>query len=145
MGQRIQSYKDLGVWQKSVELAVDLYGLTRRFPSHERFAMVSQIQRAAVSIGSNIAEGWGKSGSGYYLNAISHARGSLRELETLLLIAHRVGYIKRETFLALAERTDEIARMLFGLSRSVANSAATGRPDHPPETSDPGPETFRAS
>jgi four helix bundle protein len=144
MRQRIQSFKDLGVWQKAVELAVDLYALTRRFPPQERYAMTSQIQRAAVSIPSNIAEGWGKSGSGYYLNAISHARGSLRELETLLLIAHRVGYIKRETFRALAERTDELARMLFSLSRSVANSQATGRPDHPPQTSDLGPETYRA-
>jgi four helix bundle protein len=142
MRQRIQSYKDLGVWQKSVELAIDVYSVTRRFPAHERYAMADQIQRAAVSVASNIAEGWGKSGSGYYLNAISHARGSLRELETLLLIAHRVGYIKRETFLVLAERTDEIARMLFSLSRSVANSEATGRPDHPPETSDLGRETF---
>jgi four helix bundle protein len=142
MRQKIQSYKDLGVWQKSVELAVNVYALTRRFPPDERYAMVSQIQRAAVSIPSNIAEGWGKSGRGYYLNAISHARGSLRELETLLLIAHRVGYIKRETFRALAERTDEIGRMLFSLSRSVANSEATGRPDHPPQTSDLGPETY---
>ena len=141
MRQKIQSYRDLGVWQKSVDLAVDVYALTRRFPPDERYAMVSQMQRAAVSIPSNIAEGWGKSGSAYYLNAISHARGSLRELETLLLIAHRVGYIKRETFVALAERTDEIARMLFSLSRSVANSVAAGRPDYSPETSDPGPET----
>jgi four helix bundle protein len=141
MRQRIQSYRDLAVWQKGIRLAVDLYGLTRRFPIDERYAMVSQIQRAAVSIPSNVAEGWGKSGSGHYLNAISHSRGSLRELETLLLIAHRVGYIKRETFIALAERTDEIARMLFSLSRSVANSKAAGRPEHPPETWDQRPDT----
>ena len=87
--------------------------------------MADQIQRAAVSIPSNIAEGWGKSGSGYYLNAISHARGSLRELETLLLIAHRVGYIKRETFLALAERTDEVARMIKTADRGAAYLEAT--------------------
>ena len=145
MRQRIQSYKHLDVWRKGIELAVELYGLTRRFPPEERYAMVDQIRRAAVSIPSSIAEGWGKSGSGYYLNALSHARGSLRELETLLLIAHRVGYVKRETYVVLCERTDEMARMLFSLSRSVANSAATGRPEIPPETSDQRPETDRAS
>lgn len=141
MRQKIQSYRDLDVWQKGIELAVDLYALTRRFPPEERYAMVDQIRRAAVSIPSNVAEGWGKSGSGNYLNALSHSRGSLRELETLTLIAHRVGYVKRETFLALAERTDNIGGMLFNLSRSVANSTASGRPDHPTETRDQRPGT----
>lgn len=129
MRQKIQSYRDLDVWQKSVELAVDLYALTRRFPLSERYAMVDQIRRVAVSIPSNIAEGWGKSGSGNYLNALSHARGSLRELETLLLIARRVGYLPAATYVALAELIDEIARVRFSLSRSVARSEATGRPE----------------
>jgi len=131
MRQKIQSYRDLEVWQKSVELANDLYALTRRFPPSERYGMVDQIQRSGVSIATNIAEGWGKSGSGNYLNALSHARGSLRELETLLLIAHRVGYVKAETYRTLCARTDEIARMLFSLSRSVARSEASGRPEGP--------------
>jgi len=73
----IRSYRDLTVWQKGVELAVQLHGVTRRFPSHERFGLSSQIQRAAVSIPANIAEGNSKSGKGHYLNHLSHAAGSL--------------------------------------------------------------------
>jgi len=73
----IRSYRDLTVWQKGVELAVQLHGVTRRFPPHERFGLSSQIQRAAVSIPANIAEGNSKSGKGHYLNHLSHAAGSL--------------------------------------------------------------------
>src|SRR4249919_2888110 len=93
----IRSYRDLDVWKKGVDLAVDLYAVTRRFPSYEHFAMANQIRRAVVSIPSNIAEGHSKSGPGHYLNHLSHALGSLSELETLLLIASRVGHIKAET------------------------------------------------
>ena len=124
----IRSYRDLTVWQKGVELAVRLYGVTRRFPAHERFGLSSQIQRAAVSISANIAEGNSKSGKGHYLNHLSHAAGSLSELETLLLIAHRVGYLTAATYRALMALTDEIGRMLNSLTRSVARSDAHGRP-----------------
>jgi four helix bundle protein len=119
---RIRSYKDLLVWQKGVDLAVDLYGVTRRFPSFERFAVSSQIQRSGVSIPSNVAEGHSKS-TRSFLNHLDHSTGSLSELETLLLISHRVDYLKRETYQELAERTDEIGRMLGSLSASVAASA----------------------
>jgi four helix bundle protein len=131
MPGRISSFRDLVVWQRSIELAVDLYAVTRRFPASERFAMTDQIRRAGVSIPANIAEGHGKSGPGHYLSHLSHARGSLRELETLLIIAMRVDYLSSETYHALAERADEIGRMLHGLSASVARSGARGRPDHP--------------
>ena len=125
----IRSYRDLTVWQKGVELAVRLYEVTHRFPPHERFGLSSQIQRAAVSIPANIAEGNSKSGKGHYLNHLSHATGSLSELETLLLIAHRVGYLTAAAYRALATLTGEIGRMLGSLTRSVARSAAKGRPD----------------
>jgi len=125
----IRSYRDLTVWQKGVELAVLLYGVTRRFPPHERFGLSSQVQRAAVSIPANIAEGNGKSGKGHYLNHLSHSIGSLAELETLLLISHRVGYLTAATYRDLAALTDEIGRMLGSLTRSVARSDAKGRPD----------------
>jgi four helix bundle protein len=134
----IRSYRDLEVWKKGVDLAVDLYAVTRRFPSYERFAMVSQIQRAAVSIPSNIAEGHSKSGPGHYLNHLSHALGSLGELETLLLIASRVGHINAETYGVLVARLDTIGRMLHNLIRSLACSSAKGRPD---VIEDPGPRT----
>jgi four helix bundle protein len=91
-GNGIRSYRDLVVWQNAVELSVAAYEFARRLPVTERYAMADQIRRAAVSIPANIAEGWAKSGKGFFLNHLSHARGSLRELETLLLIAARVGY-----------------------------------------------------
>lgn len=127
MSRVIRSYRDLDVWQKSVDLAVDLYGLTRTFPNHERFGMSSQIQRSGVSVPTNIAEGHGKDGPGLYLNHISHARGSLREVETLLIISHRVEYVPRAITRTFLRRTDEIGRMLYGLSVSVAASGASGR------------------
>jgi four helix bundle protein len=106
-----------------------MYGITRRFPSHERFGLSSQIQRAAVSIPANIAEGNSKSGKGHYLNHLSHSTGSLSELETLLLISHRIGYLTAGAYRDLAGLTDEIGRMLNSLTRSVARSDAKGRPD----------------
>lgn len=116
----VRSFRDLIVWQKSVDLAVDLYSATRGFPSSERFGLTSQIQRAGVSIPSNIAEGHTKDGPGNFLSHLSHARGSLAELDTQLIIANRVGFLSMSTFRALASRTDEIARMLHGLTESVA-------------------------
>jgi four helix bundle protein len=124
----IRSYRDLTVWQKGVELAVQLYGVTRRFPSYERFGLSSQIQRSAVSIPANVAEGNSKSGKGHYLNHLSHATGSLSELETLLLIGHRVGYMTADAYRELLSPTDEIGRMLGSLTRSVARSDARGSP-----------------
>jgi four helix bundle protein len=106
------------VWQKSVDLAVDLYTVTRRFPASERYGMSSQIQRSGVSIPSNIAEGHVKS-TAQYLNHLSHARGSLSELGTLLIIGNRVGFVNGATFRDLCDRTDEIGRMLGGLTSAV--------------------------
>ncbi len=123
----IRSYRDLSVWQKGVDLAVDLYGVTKRFPASERFGLCSQIQRSGVSIPSNIAEGHSKHGRGQYLNHLGHSRGSLSELETLLLISNRVGFVNAATFRALAQRTDEIGRMLHGLVESVEASEPPNR------------------
>lgn len=106
---------------------MDLYAATRRFPPSERFGLTSQIQRAGVSIPSNIAEGHAKDGPGYYLSHLSHARGSLAELDTELTIANRVGFLSAATYRDLAPRADEIGRMLRGLADSIAASSAAGR------------------
>lgn len=139
MSGAIKSYRDLAVWQKGVELAEACYLLTKRFPATERYGLTSQIRRAAVSVPANIAEGHGRSGPGQFVHQLSIARGSLRELETLLLISQRQAYGKTETFLDLAARTDEIGRMLFGLSTKVEASTARGVP----QASDLDPETKR--
>lgn len=121
----IKSYRDLLVWQKAVTLGVNCYALTKRFPATERYGLASQIQRAAVSIAANIAEGHGRSGPAVFLQHLSIARGSLRELETLLLLADRLGYSKAETSRELAAATDEIGKMLYGLSSRVSGDRAS--------------------
>ncbi|HTE47425.1 MAG TPA: four helix bundle protein [Gemmatimonadaceae bacterium] len=127
-GPIIRSYRDLVVWQKGMDLVDACYALTRSFPSSERFALADQIRRAAVSIVANIAEGHGRSGTGSYLYHLSVARGSLRELETLLLISQQPAHADGDTYATLTRATDGIGRMLFSLSARVAASKAHGVP-----------------
>jgi four helix bundle protein len=115
---RIQSYRDLLAWQKAVDLAVDVYSLTRTFPRSEIYGLSSQVQRAAVSVASNIAEGHARS-TASYIHHLSISVGSLRETETDLIIANRVGFSKLDAHTALLESADEVGRLLFGLTRSV--------------------------
>ena len=89
----VQSYRDLRVWQISMDLVETVYKLTTQFPKHELYGLVSQLQRCAVSIPSNIAEGHTKSHKKEYLQALSTSQGSLSELETQLEIAKRLSYI----------------------------------------------------
>ena len=86
-GQKITSYRDLLVWQKSVLMAEALYKLTAQFPPDERFGLISQMRRAAVSVASNIAEGQARQGKREFVQFLSHAEGSLAELDTQLVLA----------------------------------------------------------
>jgi four helix bundle protein len=85
-----QSFKDLVVWQKAIDLTVDVYKLTARFPEAERFGLTNQMRRASVSIASNISEGYGRATKGEYFQFLGHARGSCSELETQLVIAKKL-------------------------------------------------------
>jgi len=87
-----QSFKDLVVWQRAIELTTDVYKLTSKFPDAERFGLTNQMRRASVSIASNIAEGYGRATKGEYVQFLGHARGSCSELETQLVIAKRLGF-----------------------------------------------------
>lgn len=118
---RIESYRDLLAWQKAVDLAVDVYALTRTFPRSEIYGVSSQLQRATVSVASNIAEGHAKS-TASYLNHLSISGGSLAETETILIIGNRVGYSKLETHLSLLKQADEVGRLLRGLAKGVERS-----------------------
>jgi four helix bundle protein len=104
------------------------YAITKRFPTDERFGLVSQLRRAAVSVPSNIAEGHGRTGRGEFLRFLSIARGSLRELETLLLVSGRQAYLASATQADLLRQIDDIARMLHGLTRSITKSKRSGAP-----------------
>lgn len=106
------SYRELVVWKKSLTLACDIYQFTAAFPKEERYGLTSQFRRAAVSIASNIAEGHGRATRGEFLNALSVARGSANEVETLLFISQRLGYGNQSVASQLMSELDQVLRML---------------------------------
>ena len=115
----LQNYQDLGVWQKAMQLAEDCYTVTRRFPKEELFGLTSQIRRAAVSVPANIAEGQGRQYTKEFLNHLSIARGSLKELETHLILGQRVGLLEPSALKQLLAQADEISRMMSGLRKAL--------------------------
>ena len=123
MENKPQSYKDLNVWQKGIELAKLIYTLTARFPTEEKFGLVSQMRRAAVSIPSNIAEGQARHTTGEFIQFISHAEGSVAELNTQLILAVELGFSAREPAAPAAELMEPLRRMLNGLRRKLEKMA----------------------
>lgn len=119
----VRSYRDLQVWQKAMDLVVESYRLTKLLPRSEAYGLVNQIQRAAVSIPANIAEGHGRDHLGDYLRHLSVANGSLMELETDLLAAGRLSYLPEEELKRVLTLTAEVGRMLAGLSRKLENAS----------------------
>ena len=119
MMDKIRSFHDLIVWQRSVDFVVKIYELTKNFPSDERYGLRSQIRRAAVSIPSNIAEGQARNTKATFANHIDIALGSAAELETQLTIVIKIGYIGKNDFDDLISELTEINRMLYGLLRRL--------------------------
>ena len=117
----IRSYRDLKVWQKAMDLAVDCYRLSRRLPRSEMYGLSSQIQRSAASIPANISEGHGRKHLGDYLHHLSMANGSLMELETHLLISARLLYLGSDDLKPTLLQAAEVGRMLSGLISSLQN------------------------
>ena len=120
----VRSYRDLQVWQRAMDVAVDTYELTKAYPREELFGLTAQSRRAASSIAANIAEGYGRATKASYLSFLRIARGSLKELETHLILAGRVGLTASETVGPLLEKTDELGRMLHGLIARVQGKPA---------------------
>ncbi|WP_373478517.1 four helix bundle protein [Geminocystis sp.] len=116
----VKSYRDLTVWQKSMDLVVRCYQLTSQFPKTEIYGLSSQIQRAAVSIPANIAEGKERNYLGDYIRHLSIANGLLKELETYLLIVEELEYIKQEELKILLNKCEEIGRMLDSLMEKLS-------------------------
>ena len=114
----MQGHRDLKVWQKAMGLVTAVYKLTTSFPKNETYGLASQMQRAAVSVPSNIAEGHGLKQTQAYLRHLAIANGSLAELETQLEIAQRLGYIVAQDK-SLMSQDNEVGRMLAGLRRSL--------------------------
>ena len=124
----IQTYRDLRVWQEAMDLAEATYRLAQTMPASESFGLVAQVRRSAVSVPANIAEGYGRESTGSYIQFLKTARGSLRELETHVLLAQRVGLVARQDADKLLGIAENVAKKLHALIRAVQQSrAATAR------------------
>lgn len=119
------TYKDLLVWQRAIDLIEIVYRLTQRFPRDERWGLISQLRRASVSIASNIAEGQGRSTHGEFRQFVGHARGSTLEVETQLIIAVRLGLLTNDSCSKAFDLCDQIKRMLHGLAASLETKETT--------------------
>ena len=115
----VQSYRQLIVWQRAMELVQSIYKLTKDFPKEEIYGLTSQIRQAAVSIPSNIAEGQGRDSTKEFLHHPSISYGSLMEVETQILIAESLNYLKQEETKLILTKTAETGRLINGLTRSL--------------------------
>ncbi len=115
----MKTYRDLMVWQKAMVLVTEIYKVTKSFPRREDYGLTSQLRRCAVSIPSNIAEGYGRNSRNEYIRFLQIASGSLYELQTQLEIAANLGYLKKDEFELLYESTREVERMLSVLIRRL--------------------------
>ena len=119
MKEKIKTYRDLDIWKKGIEVVKEIYKLTERFPKHEIYGLSSQIQRAAVSIPSNIAEGYERHYRKEYVHFLRIAKGSLGELETYLLFSRDFKYISEEEFGGMEYKREELSKILHVLVESL--------------------------
>ncbi len=117
--KKIESHRDLLVWQKSMDLIVAIYRITQKLPSYEQFGLTSQLRRAAVSIPSNIAEGYGRQSSGNYRQFLSVSRGSLLEVETQIELCVRLGYLTQPDTVSILAEITELSKMLTSLISKI--------------------------
>jgi len=113
------SYRDLIVWQRSIQMTVAIYKLTAAFPKEEIYGLTSQLRRAAVSVASNIAEGYGRSSTGEYRQFLGMARGSLLEVQTQLVITRELGLGNPEALKRAEGLSEEVGKLLAAFLRSV--------------------------
>ena len=116
----LKNYRDLKVWQKAYQLCLEVYRVTKEFPSEEKYGLVSQIRRAAVSIPSNVAEGYGRKTTPEYIQFLYVAYGSLCELETQILLSGDLGFVDSKEIEAIEGKIGELERMLKALIKSLA-------------------------
>ena len=128
----MDSFRDLVVWQKAMLLATDVYRTTLTFPRSEVYGLASQMQRAAVAVPSDIAEGKGRLSKKEFVQMLSRGRGSLQELDTQIEIAKNLGYLQPDVSARLSTQCDEVGRLLNGLLRSIQTQIDTH--EHPRRT-----------
>ena len=116
---KVVSYKDLDIWKKGIELVKNIYQITERFPRSETYGLTSQLRRCAVSIPSNVAEGFRRQYSKEFKQFLSVAMGSAAELETQIIIAKELNYIDSEAEMKILETVDHLSRMIFNLNKRL--------------------------
>ena len=119
MADGVRSYRDLQVWRSAMDWTESVYENTAHWPPDERFGLISQVRRAAVSVASNIAEDAARRSTGEFIQFLGMARGSLAEAETQLILARRFGYTQKDDLDALLGGANEISRMLVALIASL--------------------------
>jgi four helix bundle protein len=115
----VQSFRDLLVWQRAIQLTVQIYELTRAFPREEIYGLTSQMRRSAVSIPSNIAEGTGRSGTAELKHFLSIARASNCELQTQLIIARELSFGDKDRITVAEDLTHEVGKMIFAMAQKL--------------------------
>jgi four helix bundle protein len=121
----LKSFRELEVWQKAHSLVLEIYRVTARFPDSEKYGIVSQLRRAAMSIPANIAEGFGRRGTKEFLQCLAIGNGSLEETRYFLLLSGDLGYVSADENKALQSRCDSIGQMIGALSRSLRDRDAS--------------------
>ncbi|MDT8414193.1 MAG: four helix bundle protein [Flavobacteriaceae bacterium] len=119
----INSFKDLLVWQKGIELVKEVYKVIDKMPQEESFGLSGQIKRSVISVPSNIAEGWGRNSTLSYINFLKISRGSLFELETQLIIAKELEFISSDALNKIDKLIHELSKMLNSLIKSIKNKS----------------------
>lgn len=114
-----KAHKHLELWKERFSLVLDIYSLTQSLPADEKFGLISQIRRAAVSIPTNIAEGAGRKSKKEFINFLSIAMGSLAELDTLILISTELKYIDTEKSILIQDKFERVSRLTYGLMRKL--------------------------
>jgi four helix bundle protein len=125
--EKIRSYRDLLIWQKGMALAKQIYAMTRTFPGDERFGLTAQMRRAVVSVPSNIAEGQARRGRREFVQFLSHAEGSLAELDTQLTLAVELGYCRPSDADGIVATVAELQKMMASLRGKLTARLATNR------------------
>ena len=120
---KVGGYKDLLVWRKGIDLVKEIYRMTKAFPADERFGLVSQMRRAAVSVPSNVAEGQARRTTGEFIQFVSQAEGSLAELDTQLILAVELGYSNTTQVASATGLVSELKKMLNALRRALLKAA----------------------
>jgi four helix bundle protein len=119
----LKSYRELIVWQKAMDFVIDVYELTKEFPDAEKYGLISQLRRAAVSVPTNVAEGYGRRHRGDYLRFVSIAQGSVCELETLLVLSARLGFAGRDELRGPWGLLQEVGKMLRALHATLSDES----------------------